>query len=158
MGCLRRLTALLQTPGMASWDSPGEFLLGSEGSSIDCKGLTRFLTKALKKVSSKPVVKFLCEPYGAGFHRVKVKSARKCDEYLGSTNALLDLFEQGDFQQCSMATTTTAKPAAPANLASIAIAAAAAAAAAAAPNRLVPRSHARTRATATTHGPSLLHT
>ena len=47
-----------------AWDRPGESVLGTAGSARDCKIITKTLTKALKKVSRKPVIKFVCEAYG----------------------------------------------------------------------------------------------
>ena len=93
-----------------AWDQPEESVLGSASSAKDCKIITKTLTKALKKVSRKPVIKFVCEAYGSSFHRVQVKSARKCDESVVGTNTLVQLLDAGDFAKCAVRTTTTARP------------------------------------------------
>ena len=93
-----------------AWDQPKESVLGSAGSFKDCRIITKTLTKALKKVSRKPVIKFVCEAYGGSFHRVTLKPARMCEESVASVNTLVQLLAAGDFANCAVRTTTTAKP------------------------------------------------
>lgn len=99
-----------------AWDRPGESVLGTAGSARDCKIITKTLTKALKKVSKKPVIKFVCEAYGGSFLRIKVKNARNCEDHVVGANTLAGLLDVGDFANCAVRTTTTAKPGPPANL------------------------------------------
>ena len=47
---------------------------------------------------------------------MKVKAAKKCDDYLARTNALLQLYKAGDFEKCTVKTTTTPAPLPPTNL------------------------------------------
>ena len=83
-----RKSALRRNNGfscMASTSNPSESILGSVASAKDCKGLARFLTKALKKIQRKPAVKFIFEAYGdagAGFQRVYIKSKRNCANHV----------------------------------------------------------------------------
>ena len=99
-----------------AFDNDKESVFGTVASAKDCKGLVRFITKALKKIQSRPAVKFVCEVHAPGFLRVKVKAARKCDDYLARTNALLQLHNAGDFVKCTLKTTTTPKPPPPTDL------------------------------------------
>jgi len=87
---------------MPSQEDPGTSVLGTVGSAKDCKGLGKFLTKALKKIERKPVVKFVCQEYqSTGFMRVYVKSKRTCVEHMGKVNALMKLYTDGSFPKCT---------------------------------------------------------
>ena len=87
---------------MASKENPSENLLGTVGTAKDCKGLAGTVTKALKKIQRKPVIKFTCEPYGdTGFMRMYVKSKKKCSTYTDSTNNLMKLFLDKKFEKCT---------------------------------------------------------
>jgi hypothetical protein len=86
---------------MPSKENVGETLLGTIASTKDCKGLAKFVTKALKKIQRKPVIKFVCETYGdAGFMRMYVKAKRQCSTSTKSVDDLVALFVGKQFEKC----------------------------------------------------------
>ena len=87
---------------MPSHDHAGTSLFGTVGSAKDCKGLGKFLTKALKKIERKPSIRFVCEAYNStGFMRVYVKAKRSCTGYVGRINSLMRLYTSGKFVKCT---------------------------------------------------------
>ena len=87
---------------MASKENAGENLLGTIASAKDCKGLAKFVTKALKKIQRKPVIKFVCEAYGdAGFMHMYVKAKRQCSASTKSMDDLVTLFVGKQFEKCT---------------------------------------------------------
>ena len=95
----------------AAGPAPLPYELGTVASAQDCRGLVKFLTKALKKIQKKPVIKFVCEATKVnqteGFLRIKTKSVRKCPDYIKKTNELMGMFIRKEFTQC---TAPTPKP------------------------------------------------